>query len=111
MQHVLRYWFLRSPVWIFGSFLATIGGFEAQLALKDTAKNLGKPLFQDYSLQGRFIGVLIRLFRILVGALLYACIAVAYAGFFLFWLALPVLCLSAILGSFFGASADLNYGA
>jgi hypothetical protein len=104
MQRFVSFWYLSSGAKALTWLKVLIAGFEGNLAVATTAKNLGKPLFQDYTLQGRFIGFGFRIVRIIFGGLFYSGIAAATAFAYLLWLAFPILCLTAILGSFLGPS-------
>jgi hypothetical protein len=77
----------------------TIAGFEANLAVATTAKNLGKPLFQDYTYSGRAIGFGFRVLRIIFGSLLYFLIAALYSLLFIAWLLFPVACAISLVAS------------
>ncbi|MDO8471997.1 MAG: hypothetical protein Q7S64_02545 [bacterium] len=74
---------------IYHSWQAIAGSFESQLAVVITAKNITKPLYQDYTREGRLIGLIIRLGRILVGIVIQLLIAIIYLTFAIVWLALP----------------------
>jgi hypothetical protein len=109
MQYLIRFWYLQSLPWALNRYKTTVASFESQIAVQATWKNIGKPLFQDYTFQGKVIGFFFRLFRIVFGGALYACIALAFAVLYLFWLLLPVLCVISILGFFFATPLDTNY--
>ena len=104
MVPFLRYWYLQSPAIAFRSLGRAINFFEAQLAVRATLQNLNKPLFQDYTFQGRIIGVFLRLGRAFLGGLLYLLISLVYLGIYLLWLIFPLLCLVSLVGSFLGGS-------
>lgn len=104
MGKLLRYWYLQSLGQAYHSFLGALGFFESQLALRATLQNLTKPIFQDYTFQGRIVGVGLRLARLFLGLLIYLVIALLYIASYLLWLAFPILCLVSLLGSFLGAN-------
>jgi hypothetical protein len=104
MVNIITYWYLRSPSRFLQAFLATIQALESSLAVSDTARNMDKPLFQDYTYQGRIIGVMLRCARIFLGVFTYFLVAVAYTILFGFWLLFPALCLLSLLGSALGNS-------
>ena len=103
MQNVLRFWYLQSPRWIYDRLIAAIRGLDGQLAVADTWKNITKPIFQDYTRQGRIIGFFLRIFRILFSLVLYAFTALVYGVGYIFWLLFPFICLAWIIGSFSAA--------
>lgn len=83
--------------------MGAIGSVEDEVAVVDTARNIGKPLFQDYTRQGRVLGILFRLARIFAGVVMFGSIIIGYGLLYLFWLTAPLICLISILGSLFGS--------
>lgn len=104
MQYLVHFWYLRSLPWAWGHYKSTLAGFEAQIAVQATWKNIGKPLFQDYTLQGKVIGFFLRLFRILGGLFFYFVLGLLYIILYLLWIFLPILSVVSILGFFFADS-------
>ena len=100
----VSYWYLQSPQRFYSAYLSLLNGLEAQLAVVDMVRNISKPLFQDYTFQGRLIGVAIRVLRIIGSVFIYAVISLAYAAIYLFWLLFPILCLLSLVGSLVGPS-------
>ncbi|CAN5140844.1 hypothetical protein BH11PAT4_BH11PAT4_2220 [soil metagenome] len=99
MQELLSFWFVKSGPQALTMYRRTIAGFEANLAIATTAKNLSKPLFQDYTYQGRVIGFGFRILRILMGSILYFLIALVYALLFIAWLVFPIACIVSLVAS------------
>ncbi len=104
MQNVLRFWYVQSPSWTYKHLVGTITTLDGQFSVRDTLKNLGKPIFQDYTRQGRIIGFFLRLARVGLALFAYAIVALLYALVYLLWLLFPILCLVWIIGSFIGAN-------
>jgi len=100
MTYLIQFWYLHAPRHFFEAYLKAVDFFEANLAVKDTARNLNKPLYQDYSYSGRLVGFLIRLVRITLGLILYFLIAIAYLLGFIVWVLFPFICIASIFGSF-----------
>ena len=101
MNYLVKFWYINSVSWVWNYYVKIISTFDSQIAVKTTWKNIGQPLFQDYTLQGKFIGFIFRILRIIFGSLLYLVIAIAGAIAYLFWLLFPLLCVISILGFFF----------
>ena len=99
MLQIFNYWYKQSFGLFYHGFRRTLDGLEESLAVKSTARNLNKPLFQDYTFQGRVIGLLLRLIRICLGCLLYFLLAVAYLFMYVFWLLFPFLCIVSLVGA------------
>jgi hypothetical protein len=104
MGHILAFWYLDSPSWTYHAFLRTLGNLEGHFAVVDTAKNIKKPIFQDYTLQGRAIGVFIRLVRICLGSFFYLLTGLLFIFLYGLWLFFPAICLVTIAAAFFGNS-------
>ena len=96
------YWYLQSATRFYEGCLAAIGSVEDEVAVIDTARNITKPLFQDYTRQGRVLGVLFRAVRIGIGVLMFGFVIIGYSLIYLFWLMMPLLCLVSLIGSVFG---------
>ena len=78
---------------------------EGVVAVRDTIHNLNRPLFQDYSYQGRIVGFFLRLARIGAGIFVYAVVGLLFVlGYFL-WLIFPLLCSITIIGSLLGTKS------
>ena len=99
MQSILLFWYKESFGRFYSSCVDSINTLEARFAVRDTIRNISKPIFQDYTLQGRFIGVLLRLARIGGGIFFYSLTVVVYVLSYLVWLFFPVLCTASIIGS------------
>jgi hypothetical protein len=102
MLHLFRLWYIQSAPWAIRRYLQTVQILDGTFAVGDTWRNLGRPLYQDYTWQGRAIGVGLRLFRIGFGLITYFLAAIVYIAAYLIWLAFPGLCIVAIIGGFIG---------
>ncbi len=107
MQNLLRLWYVQSGPWALQRYLGTIRVLDGTFAIRDTWRNIGRPLFQDYTWQGRAIGVFMRLARIGIGALMYALAGLVYAVFYVLWLLLPLIFIASLIGGFVGPAAQL----
>lgn len=103
MLFFFRFWYVQSFAWAWQHYRSTIASFEAQIAIKATWKNIGEPLFQDYTFQGKVIGFFLRIARIFFGGIFYGIIACIALFLYIFWLLFPILCLISILGYFSGS--------
>lgn len=100
---IFSYWYLTSANRFLDALRGAWQGIESEIGIVDTFHNLDKPLFQDYSRQGRVIGFVFRIARILAGITAMAVTAFGYALLYVVWLLFPPLCLASIAGSAFGA--------
>ncbi|MEZ0286393.1 MAG: hypothetical protein ACAH35_00980, partial [Candidatus Paceibacterota bacterium] len=90
--------YVKSGPWVVQRYLHTVRVFDGTFAVVDTWRNMGRPLFQDYTWQGRIIGVFLRLARIMAGLFVFVLAALLYAFFYLLWLLFPVICVASIIG-------------
>lgn len=104
MEHVLRLWYVQSAPWALARYMQTVHVLDGTFAVADTWRNIGRPLFQDYTWQGRAIGVVLRILRIFAGGITYLLAGFVFLAVYLFWLAFPVLCIIILVGGFLGPS-------
>lgn len=88
-RHFLMWLFFDMPINIYHAWLKTAGSFEAQMAVITTARNLGKPLFQDYTREGRLIGFFMRLARISIGVIVQIIILLFFIVLIIVWIIMP----------------------
>jgi len=105
MMAFLTYWYLQSPARFYRAFLGATTTVENQMGVQDMIRNISKPLFQDYTFQGRLIGLGLRIVRILAGVILFTLTFIIYILLFLLWNLFPILCLVSLVGSFIGKPA------
>jgi hypothetical protein len=102
MRAMLRLWYIASGPWALQRYFESVQVFDGTFAIRDTWRNIRRPLFQDYTWQGRVIGVLLRLGRIGAGLVCYVLAAFVFIVAYLLWLVLPVIFVAAIIGGLFG---------
>jgi hypothetical protein len=93
----LRFWYFVSPAWFLKAAQGSVGSFDSVFALKATLLNITKPVFQDYTREGRIIGFFFRLGRILFASFLYLLIWLFWLVLFIAWILLPLLAVANIL--------------
>ena len=103
MNQFFSYWYGSSAPRFFDAYTDTVASTEETFAVRQTMANISKPLFQDYTLGGRVVGVLMRLARIAAGLICYSVMAVLFAVAYLAWLAFPLVCIVSLLGSLIGS--------
>jgi hypothetical protein len=104
MLHLLQLWYIQSGPWVVQRYLGSIRVFDGTFAIGDTWRNMGRPLFQDYTWQGRAIGVGLRIVRILLGAFIYFLTAIVYTVAWIIWLILPFIFVISLVGGFIAPS-------
>ena len=70
-------------------FMATLTAADQSLAVAITLRHFSEPLYKDYSIIGRILGVIFRSVRVLIGGVFYLILALLFAVAYLVWLAIP----------------------
>lgn len=88
----LRHWYVDASRRLGHGFIAFLEHLDRTFAVKITLKHFFQPLYKDYTLVGRGLGVIFRSGRILIGAVVYLFWTAIFAAVYLVWvLILPVL--------------------
>ena len=90
----LERWYLRRSAWFWAKVVDLLQLLDKRLAVLINFRMLFQPLYGDYSLAGRVLGPVFRLWRIVFGGILYlALLLLAGAVWFLYTLAIPAILL------------------
>ncbi len=84
-----RHWYVDGSRMIAHGFILTLEHLDRSLAVKITLEHFFEPLYKDYSVIGRLLGVIFRTVRVVVGIAVYAAIMVCFIGAYLAWIAIP----------------------
>lgn len=93
----LRHWYLGSARVYFDFLIDRFHDLDRFLAFKITLEHFFEPLYGDYSIVGRLIGLPLRLFRLLVGAVVYLVLGAVAIALYAAWWLLPVYLVARIL--------------
>lgn len=85
-----HHWYFHGSKNIAYYFVGILEKADRTLALKITLRHFFEPLYQDYSVIGRILGVIFRSSRILIGLVAYIVLGFLGLVLYLAWLALPV---------------------
>lgn len=83
------HWYVGGSRIIAHSFISTLENIDRSLAVKITLEHFFEPLYKDYSIIGRILGIVFRLVRIVVGGMIYIILAACFALAYLGWIAIP----------------------
>jgi hypothetical protein len=86
-----HHWYVDGSRAIGNKFILTLEAADQAFAIKITLRHFFEPLYKDYSVMGRILGVPFRAGRILIGGVIYFLIAIAFAVIYVAWVALPAL--------------------
>lgn len=84
-----HHWYFDSSRKFAHYFLSLLEQIDQVLAIRVTLKYFFQPLYKDYSILGRLLGVIFRSGRILIGLVIYIFIMLIYLAVYLAWLAIP----------------------
>jgi hypothetical protein len=70
-------------------FMSALSTADRSFAVAITARHFFEPLYKDYSIIGRILGVVFRSGRIAIGAVAYLFLAIIFACAYVIWLAIP----------------------
>lgn len=62
---------------------------DRSFAIAITVRHFFEPLYKDYSIVGRMLGVIFRSARIVIGGAVYLLLTIGFAVVYLLWLAIP----------------------
>jgi hypothetical protein len=85
-----HHWYVDGSRAIGNQFMVTLQATDQTFAIKITLRHFFEPLYKDYSIIGRILGIIFRIGRIIIGGVVYLVIAVAFAIVYVAWLAIPV---------------------
>ncbi len=84
-----HHWYVDGSRRIGHQFIATLEDADRSFAVRVTLRYFFRPLYGDYTIIGRVLGVIFRTGRILIGGVVYAVIALLFLLFYVVWLAIP----------------------
>ncbi|MGD1003025.1 MAG: hypothetical protein ABR884_00415 [Minisyncoccia bacterium] len=70
-------------------FMVTLTAADQSFAVAITLRHFFEPLYKDYSIVGRVLGIVFRSARVVIGGVCYLFLAVAFAIAYAIWLAIP----------------------
>ena len=84
-----HHWYVDGSRAIGDRFMLTLQSMDETFAVKITLRHFFEPLYKDYSVIGRILGVVFRTGRIILGGIAYLVITIIFAIIYIIWLAIP----------------------
>lgn len=84
-----HHWYVDGSRVIGHRFITALEKTDRSLAIKVTFRYFFQPLYKDYTVIGRILGVIFRTLRIAIGAVVYLVILTLFLLFYAAWLATP----------------------
>lgn len=85
----LRHWYIKSFTAISGSAVNTLERLDQTWALRITVRYFLHPLYGDYTIVGRILGIIFRTGRIIIAGFIYIFVILFYAAVYLVWIMIP----------------------
>lgn len=84
-----HHWYVDGSRVLAHKFISILEETDKSLAIRLTLKYFFQPLYKDYTVVGRILGVVFRSGRILVGGIFYLFIGVVFLVIYLVWVLVP----------------------
>lgn len=91
------HWYIDGTRWFAHRYIVTLEGLDETFAVHITLRHYFEPLYKDYSIVGRILGIVFRSGRILIGLTIYLFVTLVWFALYLIWLGLPVVLLTSAL--------------
>jgi hypothetical protein len=88
-----HHWYVDGSRVIGRRFMATMTAADQSFAVAITLRHFFEPLYKDYTIIGRIMGIFFRSVRVVIGGALYLVLAIAFAIVYVIWLAIPAIIL------------------
>lgn len=86
-----HHWYADGSRAIGRRFMAALTAADRSFAVAITLRHFFEPLYKDYSIIGRILGIVFRSVRVVIGGVFYLILAFAFALAYLIWLAIPAI--------------------
>jgi hypothetical protein len=86
-----HHWYIEGSRAFGRRFMATLTAADQSFAVVITLRHFFEPLYKDYSIVGRIMGIVFRSVRVLIGSVCYFFLALAFAIAYVTWLAIPAI--------------------
>jgi hypothetical protein len=84
-----HHWYVDGSRAIARRFMGAITAADQSFAVAITLRHFFEPLYKDYSVIGRILGIVFRAGRVAIGGAFYLLIALVFALIYLIWIAIP----------------------
>lgn len=86
-----HHWYVDASRLFFAKFLSLLGDIDKTIALRETLRHFTEPLYKDYSIVGRILGVIFRSGRVVMGVIFYPILGIIFFLCYGAWLSIPAL--------------------
>jgi hypothetical protein len=89
----VKHWYVDGTRAFAHRFVTTIEDFDQTFAVGITIRHFFEPLYKDYSIVGRILGLIFRPLRVLLGLTVYLGIAGIFLAAYAVWFSVPLVIL------------------
>jgi hypothetical protein len=86
-----HHWYVDGSYAIGRHFMSTLTAADESFAVAITLRHFFEPLYKDYSVIGRILGIVFRSVRVVIGGVCYLILAAVFVLVYLIWLAIPAI--------------------
>jgi len=94
-----HHWYADASKIFFYKLISFMEYLDRSLALRMTLRYFFQPLYKDYSVIGRILGVIFRTCRIFVSVVVYAIVLFIFLTTYILWLVAPIILVLYIFGA------------
>ena len=85
-----HHWYVDGSRRFAHSFISALESADRTFAVKITLRHFFEPLYRDYSVIGRILGIVFRTGRVIIGSIIYCAVAIVFVVAYVVWLVIPV---------------------
>ena len=85
-----HHWYMDGSKLFFHNMVSFLESLDQTIALRVTLKYFFQPLYKDYTVIGRILGVVFRTGRMAIGAVVYSVVIAVFMAGYILWLMAPV---------------------
>ena len=82
-------WYVHGSKFLIHRFVSVLEEIDRTVAIKVTLRYFFQPLYKDYTIVGRILGIVFRSGRLLVGGLIYLVLILFFVVIYAVWIILP----------------------
>ncbi len=83
------HWYFHASRTLGHAFISFLERLDRTFAIRITLQHFFEPLYKDYSILGRILGVIFRSGRVLIGGIVYLFFGIIFLTIYLIWLLIP----------------------
>lgn len=84
-----HHWYIDASRYFAHGFITFLEGLDKTFAVRITLRYFFQPLYKDYTIVGRILGVVFRTWRLLLGILVYVFFGALFLIFYAVWFLVP----------------------